>query len=480
MRSKCRSMRRRLTSLRCIPILVVFLYSLMLLFMQKRLNLRDDVYLAIQRGYLEYSPATFQRNGKPLALIDIYNQTHHTSFEAKSSATAPLGRKLPPAERDVTLIGNQLYPIPLRPSNEAIWEQSTILPQWAKDYFAWHCQQRKTLTQDNWSNMRYIVMGCFHSDAKCGGTADRLQPLPFVLRAAAKSKHMLFIHWDVPGPLEAFLLPPQGGINWRLPEDMHEHIAAIPQEEVIRTVTVFLHQLENQEEVITRIRIQSHTHGSEVYNEWAMAMGESPHAWREHFHDIWYTFFTPAPTIAKTVEDEMERSALVPGKFAFAHIRALYEFDPGNESIKKWAENALNCVSELNAGPYFVSSDSYYAKEVAVEYGKRRNVRVVAHLDGQDPVHVDRVKDLAFSELYPVFIDLYIMSFGDCMVYNMGNFGLLAKLISGRNSTCKARHWTIGVNKASAKKEGCQWINWTSHFEQAFHLQRPLFLSPMY
>lgn len=318
---------------------------------------------------------------------------------------------------DSLLIRNAMYPFPLSPTGESIWERSTILPPWAKDYFAWHRQQRAQITKENWKNFRFIVMGCMRTDSKCGGMADRLLPLPLVFRMAAETKRVLFIHWDVPAPLESFLLPPKGGLDWRVPAWMLDNVAEAATNETIRTVRVFLERLQDKDQFIIRARIQSHTHGSDVYNKIGMALGESPHAWRHHFHDLWYTFFTPVPWISQFIEDEMERLDLLPGLFACAHIRALYglELTGGREEslIQHWTENALNCLTSLRSGPYFVSSDSSVAKKHAIAYGKKRKTRVVGRLDKGEPLHVDLVKESGAKELYPVFVDLYIMSFGE-------------------------------------------------------------------
>ena len=56
------------------------------------------------------------------------------------------------------------------------------------------------------------------SDTKCGGTADRLKPFLFLLREAYESKRFLVIHWTLPARLEEFLVPPKGGIDWRVPK----------------------------------------------------------------------------------------------------------------------------------------------------------------------------------------------------------------------------------------------------------------------
>jgi hypothetical protein len=93
------------------------------------------------------------------------------------------------------------------------------------EYFAWHKQVRKTLNKDNWESHRLIVMQCLKgSDVKCGGTADRLKPFLFLLREAFITKRFLVIHWTLPARIEEFLVPPQGGMDWRAPEWLQEEV----------------------------------------------------------------------------------------------------------------------------------------------------------------------------------------------------------------------------------------------------------------
>ena len=54
-------------------------------------------------------------------------------------------------------------------------------------------------------------------EEKCGGTADRLKPFLYQLREAYERQRVLLIYWTKPARLEEFLLPPKGGIDWRVP-----------------------------------------------------------------------------------------------------------------------------------------------------------------------------------------------------------------------------------------------------------------------
>jgi hypothetical protein len=100
------------------------------------------------------------------------------------------------------------------------------LPRWMKSYFDWHKHKRKTWTPDSWESERWMIMQCLAGhDRKCGGTADRLKPIPWALRVAYQTKRILLIRWTRPVKLEEFLVPPKGGMDWRVPEWMADIVS---------------------------------------------------------------------------------------------------------------------------------------------------------------------------------------------------------------------------------------------------------------
>ena len=93
------------------------------------------------------------------------------------------------------------------------------LPQWLQDYFAWH----REATQHSGKTSKYIVLPCIGDD-KCGGFSDRLWALPFMLLIASKLYRMFCIYWNRPFGLEDFFQPPEGGVDWRCPEEYIESV----------------------------------------------------------------------------------------------------------------------------------------------------------------------------------------------------------------------------------------------------------------
>lgn len=369
------------------------------------------------------------------------------------------------------------FPDTKRHPLENLWEGSTVLPQWMKDYFVFHRQQRQRINGDNWSNYRYLVVACTKASTKCGGTSDRLRPIPYYIRVAAETKRILFIYWNKPRLLETFLLPPVGGMDWRTPPWIVDKLGSnsIKSAQNLPVVAA-------RNDVLIQAQIQSHDHGSHYYDNITTVLdGEAPLAFRRHYHDCWYVLFTPVPEIATEIEQVLRKTSLVPGQYGVAHIRALYGIETEGRNpteIAEWTRNSINCLSQIRpGGPYFVSSDSNEARRVAIAYGRERNVQIFARTDATQPVHMDiadETQDL--SSLREIFVDLFLMSFGRCLSYNMGGFGKWAQLLSGHDFTCNIRHWTRGVDKRSSKV--CEWnqADETVFVGKSIY---PLFLPPM-
>jgi hypothetical protein len=103
-------------------------------------------------------------------------------------------------------------------SRHFLTQNSTSLPAWFKDYSISHREQRSALNETNWKNQRFLIMRCLDFDEKCGGASDRLQSIPAMLMLANQTGRMFFIKWSRPAPLQEFLVPPTGGLDWTIPD----------------------------------------------------------------------------------------------------------------------------------------------------------------------------------------------------------------------------------------------------------------------
>ena len=105
--------------------------------------------------------------------------------------------------------------------------QNPILPEWVKDYVAWHREQRarfldaKRNNSSSADDVKFLIYRCLKFD-RCGGASDRLQDLPYKMMIANQTNRVLLVRWEKPVPLETFLVPPEDGIDWSMQGEMHD------------------------------------------------------------------------------------------------------------------------------------------------------------------------------------------------------------------------------------------------------------------
>ena len=98
------------------------------------------------------------------------------------------------------------------PHTTNLWDDSSVLPQWMKDYLTWHQQTKEKLNESNWASHQYVVVRCMRYEKNCGGASDRLQKtLPYAVRYANVTNRLLLYKWNSPVALEEFLILPAGG-----------------------------------------------------------------------------------------------------------------------------------------------------------------------------------------------------------------------------------------------------------------------------
>jgi hypothetical protein len=390
-----------------------------------------------------------------------------------------------------------------------LWDRSKSIPWWMKKYFKWHKQQRRRhLNPEGWKSMKFLVMECRENQPNCGGTSDRLKPLPTMLRMAAVTDRFLLIHWTRPSKLEEFLLPPKGGVDWRVPEWLRTYCIRsffgfftssvltqlpliflrvdplIAEYGLAATLGDDVRELVMSQNAFVRTKYQSYDGGQNWYNE---QLNADEIRFNELYHDVWQLFFTPSPPVAKRIKAEMDMKGLVPGEYASAHVRALYAVQFRHMgSIKRWTVNALNCASTLRPGkPIFLASDSTISSEIADAYGKYMHTTIVTHQSNPSPpLHLDKADNVTDttslkkhppSDYYDTFIDLYLLALGRCTYFSKGGYGSWAMLIGG-NTSCAIK---FKRSKAGIQNP-CDWAGPPdgSKPEKA-RLTEPLFLQPM-
>jgi hypothetical protein len=357
----------------------------------------------------------------------------------------------------------------------SMWDRSTIVPQWMKDYVQWHYQVRSQLNESNWDQHRYLVLRCLETDHVCGGASDRLQSIPTLLRLASMSNRLFFIHWNRPAALEHFLVPPTMtsenssvvyyGLDWRVPSFLLEERANnqtlldLPNRKVLamHPERALFNRLANYR--VVGARLQEGDGNAQLYDSFVVP-GIEPD-FDTVYHDTWRLMFTPSAPVEALIEETMAQLDLQPNNYTAVHVRSLYVRDHSNNEFI--TQNAVNCATNLRPddSPIYVASDSPTVVAKAVEYGQsvplssqqHRRRRVVGRLNGTTPLHIDRGADFRSkstdwqnrppSDFYDVFVDLYLLGLSSCVARNVGGYGKWGRRLSFNHSCTVEYHRTV-------------------------------------
>jgi hypothetical protein len=330
-----------------------------------------------------------------------------------------------------------------------LWNNTKMIPKWMKQYFCWHQDARRLLQngEKSASDYKYLVLRCLTKNKKCSGAADRLKSIPTAIRMAYDSQRLLFLKWERPCALEHFLVPPRGGLDWRIPSTLEldfEEKFSWRDKAIVLTESNNVEKALKSEEVIVSLKSVR----DRKYFEEQREPGD--YSFEEVYREVWSSVFEPSPPVARLVSTVMEELGLRPGEYVAAHVRALYV----QNTVKNREEiNALNCASQL--GPratIFFASDSAETTRLALQYGRGKEATIVARIGESEPLHLDRghvfleqhgvvAGEHEPQDFYDTFVDLYILAESRCITYGAGGFGSWASLIS-RNSLCSIRHRT--------------------------------------
>ena len=378
------------------------------------------------------------------------------------------------------------------------WEQSTTMPMWMKYYIFWHTKQRRALTPENWNKAQqpgYYILHCLQMDQKiaCGGASDRLQQVPYALRVAYDTNRLLFIKWEKPAPLEAFLEPPPGGLDWRLPKWLDERLPWDDYYNYAQTNTNnrgrwWSSNTNNPQQLLLTGHVGpagGMTQGAEEYDAL-----KAPHEAPYHimFHDCWQALFRPIPPIQTMIDDKLQELGLQAGHYVSVHIRAKYLED--HSQATDFIQNAVQCGHALRRDqPIFVASDStdvlkealcFYEQQKQKQPPNDNNNQVAMRGSGTDtitshsvprlvvsrhgncsraqrpefrvadPLHFDNGADFFCTscahvataqpqDYYDTFVELYLLAGGGCVAAGRGGYGVWASRIS-RNASCLLFH----------------------------------------
>ena len=287
-------------------------------------------------------------------------------------------------------------------------------------YLKWHREQRSKINNETWANYNYLILRCLQQDkGTCGGASDRLVMTPYLVLRAYQTKRLLFIKWEQPA-LEEFLLPPKGGLDWRIPSILEE-MMPFSQHPII-----WIGELATLSPADSRLCVDM-INPKLKFEE--IPRGRQPETFDGIYRSIWDKIFVPTAPVQNLINMSMDQFGLTQGDYVAAHVRALFLEDQSNEPYE--ARNAVDCAAQLlPAKPIFFASDSRKVTGFAIEYGTVRVGRIVANINDSNPLHLDRgtnffapmdlISNRNASDFYSVFVDLFLLGNARCVTHGIG------------------------------------------------------------
>jgi hypothetical protein len=332
------------------------------------------------------------------------------------------------------------------------------LPLWIQDYILWHGQQRAALNATNWQDryspdndnnehnehsnnspdrprFQFLVVRCLANDQKCGGTADRLRPLPLYVWIAAHLKRILLIQWERPCALQEFLVPPADidatigsvSVDWTWPDffptdttrmfsehaELEGMVDLLPyvdtdwttkQGKKERRTDLQERSMDAQEEYgpaprrkrapedlpqFISMLYQSAGHGANFYNEHRYHQyknndrndGSPPSDEPDHDHvlkPLWRAFFAPSPAVQSLLDRERQALHLTTDHYVAVHIRSQYQNYNSDLQIRTLVRHAMNCGSQLQQKLPLVGAGADTAEPIFVATDSSRAATAVA------------------------------------------------------------------------------------------------------
>ena len=229
--------------------------------------------------------------------------------------------------------------------------QNPKLPDWVKQYAAWHNTQRTRFLDAKRNNstsaddIKFLISRCLENDT-CGGASDRLQDMPYNLMLANQTNRILLVRWEKPGRLQHYLIPPKDGIDWTLEGEMYNYLKHENWHKRGKETDTRL-------QIVSTIRRDS---AAPIFRDY-----ENTQLGYKIYHEVFRLLFTPSPVLAERVESTMTLLGLVPTQYSSVHLRvkyphmdikeATFTFERHKSKIVAWATNAVNCAdSAINIG----------------------------------------------------------------------------------------------------------------------------------
>ena len=349
-----------------------------------------------------------------IRFVLLLQSTIHTSSESVAGKIHTLEKDN--NENDAEMLDTRIITSP------APWKISPVIPGWMHSYFQWHWDAVQSLQNGTKSvnDYQYMVIRCLDQDSKCGGTADRLKPLPYFVLAAHRLRRLLFFHWQKPAPLSTFLVPAKEGLQWIWPPhpDLQNH--SFPSKPVIYDMDT-LHSLigyfdekktaaetimvqkkryekyKRQLPAVTCVLVQSHWHGLWEYDALIQQQQKESHmsiastnstavsqdeeaTYTKVYRHLWYSVFRPSPPIQDQIDETLRQLDLSPHHYQGIHLRMHYQRKFSTEKVLEITQKAINCLMELpNLSPAVVTPSTRVFCAADTKSSVRGLVRAARH-----------------------------------------------------------------------------------------------------
>lgn len=326
-----------------------------------------------------------------------------------------------------------------KPSHVRVLEKNLpAMPQWLRDYISWHSVQRKYHLND--SSTKFLTVAC-HNPGVCGGISSRLRFTPYFIEIANKTRRVLFIKWEKYN-LEDFLLPLKGGLDWRLPDgiDIGNDTDA-KSWEITQILDNPKHPLHKERNLVVRAN-------AFTYKAQNLKAEQGPHK-IESYSNIMEIMFRPTRPLTKEIRKTMDSLGLVSKQYVAAHYRVLKDHHTEVNSKTIWeTHRAIDCAVQAAGGDktvpiYFAASKTKFVKYILNDspYAQSRNPPVkVVGIDNVPRIHSDK-SFLGYDnprDLYPAFIDLWLLKKSKCVAFGHLSFGKLGSNLGGED--CAISH----------------------------------------
>jgi len=352
-------------------------------------------------------------------------------------------------------------------------------------------------------NEKFLVLTCHKYKKtkyeKCGGFTDRLFLLPYYIWLAHKTGRRLLIKYSKPFPLEEYLVPPDGGFDWRLPTKFVQNEW---DQYANRSWTEYKNQRRAQWHKL--IELPEHNNTRFIFTNANLAIPKVGKFFTtqtgEDLDILWPGIFRRMFSLSMPLSNSINKFAkingLVPGEYAAAHVRARFPVGVGSikmnthksehsginmddnitaSVVKIIADNSIKCAVKAMPGTkhvYFASDSSKVNKYLmdespfwAPHQNKSHINSSTSFINNYNPnttlvmrpgytEYANHLENLPsekskVSDYNSMFFDLWIMAHSKCLAQGLGGFGHFGSVLSGNHLSCRVRHRNYGNNGAT-------------------------------